>query len=503
MQKAVIYARYSSSSQREESIEGQLRECKAFAALHDITVIGEYIDRALTGKTDARPQFQQMIADSAKETFNIVIVYQLDRFSRNRYDSAMYKSKLKKNGVKVISAKENITDDPSGIILESVLEGMAEYYSVELAQKIVRGMTENALACKWLNGIPFGYKIDVDKHLIIDETRAPIVKRIFEMYAAGERPVDIINYLNSNHVKTTHGKEFKRWSLNHILRNQTYTGVYRWRDIVTPNGVPRIISDELFYKVQTLLKTNHKVRQANKSDTYILSSKLKCGSCGNVMTGTSGTNRSGTRYYYYQCQGNKRKTCDMSPIPRDKLDDAVIAETIRMLSTPGTIDFIADTVAALPSDGNEKIKRLTREISDVKIKLKNCVKAVESGLISATITKNIGEYERKLAVLEKDLSIEEILTDPFEVTSDHVKFFLQQMLKIENEDERRDVLISTFIRDIVCVKGEKDYTIKITYNYKENPSNALSDSGLKGSCNVDLVGQTQTRSFYCFYRNRK
>ena len=166
------------SNQREESIEGQIRECTDFAKRQDITIVGSYIDRALTGKTDARPQFQKMISDSGKQLFDIVIVYTLDRFARNRYDSATYKAKLKKNGVKVISAKENITDDPSGIILESVLEGMAEYYSVELAQKVLRGMTENALDCKWLSGIiPLGYKLDDDKHLIIDDHAAPIVRK--------------------------------------------------------------------------------------------------------------------------------------------------------------------------------------------------------------------------------------------------------------------------------------------------------------------------------------
>mgnify|MGYP000169938890 FL=1 len=149
MANGVIYARYSSNHQREESIEGQLRECKAFAKVQNIDIINTYIDRALSAKTDDRPGFLKMIADSSKQAFDYVIVYQLDRFARNRYDSAFYKMKLKKNGVKVLSAKENITNDPAGIILESVLEGMAEYYSVELAQKVKRGMTENALAARW------------------------------------------------------------------------------------------------------------------------------------------------------------------------------------------------------------------------------------------------------------------------------------------------------------------------------------------------------------------
>ena len=156
----VIYARYSSDNQREESIEGQLRECQAFAKKNDITLLEPYIDRALSAKTDNRPNFQKMIKDSASKKFDIVIVWKLDRFSRDHYDSAHYKHLLKKNGVKVISAKENISDGPEGIILESMLEGYAEYYSAELSMKIQRGQKENALKCKNNGGgTPLGYTI--------------------------------------------------------------------------------------------------------------------------------------------------------------------------------------------------------------------------------------------------------------------------------------------------------------------------------------------------------
>ena len=155
--KAVIYARYSSDNQTEASIEGQLRECMEFAERAEIDVVGNYIDRALTAKTDNRPEFQRMIKDSYKHAFDCIIVWKLDRFARNRYDSAHYKSLLKKNGVKVISAKESIGEGSEGILLESVLEGMAEYYSVDLAEKVSRGMTENALKAKFNGGsVPFG-----------------------------------------------------------------------------------------------------------------------------------------------------------------------------------------------------------------------------------------------------------------------------------------------------------------------------------------------------------
>ena len=150
--KAVIYARYSSDSQREESIEGQLRECTAFAEKNGMTVLRHYIDRAYAAKTDDRPEFQNMIKDSGKKLFDVVIVWKLDRFARNRYDSARYKAMLKRNGVKVVSATEVISEGAEGIILEAVLAGYAEYYSADLSEKVIRGMTDNALKAKFTGG---------------------------------------------------------------------------------------------------------------------------------------------------------------------------------------------------------------------------------------------------------------------------------------------------------------------------------------------------------------
>ena len=179
-QKAVIYARYSSDKQTEQSIEGQLRECNEFAKKNNITVIGNYIDRALTGTTDKRPEFLKMIEDGKKKVFNYVIVYQLDRFARNRFDSATYKAKLSRNNIRVLSARENITDDASGVLVEGVLESMAEYFSKELSQKVTRGMKESLLKGNWTGGrLTYGYDIK-DKKYVINEEESRIVKEIFE-----------------------------------------------------------------------------------------------------------------------------------------------------------------------------------------------------------------------------------------------------------------------------------------------------------------------------------
>ena len=222
---AVIYARYSCDNQREESIEGQLRECRAFAEHNNYTLIDTYIDRAMSAKTDNRPEFQKMIKDSAKGQFNAIIVWKLDRFARNRYDSAHYKAMLRKNGVKVVSATEVISEGAEGIILESVLEGYAEYYSAELSEKVIRGMTENALKCQYNGGfVPVGFKIDENKHYQLDELVAPLIQEAFMMYVNGRPIKDIVEFLNSHGVLSSQGKPLTKSSVSTILQNRKYIG---------------------------------------------------------------------------------------------------------------------------------------------------------------------------------------------------------------------------------------------------------------------------------------
>ena len=231
--KGVIYARYSCDNQREESIEGQLRDCKEYAKRHDILVVGTYIDRAFSAKTDRRPAFQQMIKDSAKRGFEAIIVWKLDRFARNRYDSATYKAKLRKNGVRVISANENISEGSEGILLESVLEGMAEYYSADLSEKVLRGHMENALKCKSNGGgIPIGFYVDEEKHYQIDPLTAPLVREAFESYADGKKVIDIAENLNRHGVIPHRGKKCTISTVILMLKNRKYLGEYKYRDMV-------------------------------------------------------------------------------------------------------------------------------------------------------------------------------------------------------------------------------------------------------------------------------
>ena len=247
MKRAIIYARYSPGSQQtSQSIEGQLKACREYAIREGYHVLNEYIDEKLTGKdAEKRLSFQQMIADSARGHFQFIIVYQLDRFSRNKYDNAIYKEKLSRNGVKVISAREHISDDASGILMETMLEGMAAYYSKELSQKIQRGMNINAEKYLSLGSKPgLGYRV-VNREIIVDENIAPHVVRIFELYAGGSTRAEIVDYLNGMGIKTVQGKPFGRTSIDAVLRNKRYIGTYTYKGSETPNVLPRIVSDEV------------------------------------------------------------------------------------------------------------------------------------------------------------------------------------------------------------------------------------------------------------------
>ena len=249
MKTGVIYARYSSDRQTEQSIEGQLRVCNEYAVRNEIVVVDTYIDRAMTGTNDKRASFQRMLKDSAKRAWDYVIVYKIDRFGRNKYELAMNKHTLKLNGIRLISAMENIPETPEGIILESLLEGMAEYYSAELSQKIRRGNNESRKKGNVTGGkMPYGYKI-VDKKAVIVPEQAEVVRYIYEQYAKNVIAKDIIKALADRGV-LYHGKPFVRNTVYKILQNTKYSGVYTHGDEVYTNIYPQIVPDDLFKIVQ-------------------------------------------------------------------------------------------------------------------------------------------------------------------------------------------------------------------------------------------------------------
>ena len=293
-------------------------------------MVGNYIDRALSAKTDDRPEFQRMVKDSARRLFDVVIVWKLDRFARNRYDSAYCKMQLKKNGARVVSAKENISDRPEGILLESMLEGYAEFYSAELSEKVLRGFKENALKALYNGGgMPLGYCADAEKHFQIVEHEAVIVREVFTRFAGGETIAHIISDLNDRGLRTKSGKLFRPNSLHMMLHNRKYIGEYRYLDVVIPNGVPRIVSDELFDSVQERLAKCKRAPAREKAvEKYLLTTKLFCGKCGAYMTGESGRSKTGAVHHYYKCAKAKRGSgCKLKAVK--KTGSRILSSTTR------------------------------------------------------------------------------------------------------------------------------------------------------------------------------
>ena len=460
----VIYARYSSESQRDESIDGQVRECKAFAKSKDITILGIYADRALSARTDNRPQFQQMIKDSGKHKFDVVIVWRLDRFARNRYDSANYKATLKKNNVKVISATENISETPEGILLESVLEGYAEYFSAELAEKVSRGMTENALKCKFNGGtVPIGYTVNKDQFYEIDPVKAPWVLESFKWYNDGKTIKEIVTLLNAKGVTTSKGSKVTINIVTNLLKNRRYTGEYRFGEIVQGNGIPQIVPTDLFNKVQEKLEKNKKAPARHKSkDDYLLTTKLFCGKCGAYMAGESGTGRNGEVHRYYKCNTAKYKhTCDKKTVKKDWIENLVIKYT-REVMNDEVIEDIAGIVFRNIQKENPAIQMLKQRLSETETALNNLLKAIEEGIITSTTKQRMLELEQTRDEINLKL-IKEEMKKP-KMTKEGLVLWLKQIqtMRLETK-EHKQRLIDIFVNAVYLY----DDKLVITFNYKE------------------------------------
>ncbi len=446
MKTAVIYARYSSDNQTEQSIEGQLRVCEQYAKNNDILILKTYIDRAMTGTNDNRPDFQQMIKDSANKEWQNIIVYKLDRFSRNKYETAKYKKILKDNGVKLLSAMENIPDTPEGIILESLLEGMAEYYSAELSQKVKRGMNETRLKGNFTGGnLIYGYKVENHK-VVINEEQAKVVRYIYEQYALGVYVKDIIADLTAKHI-LNHGKPFARNTIYNILKNEKYSGVYRFNNQTFKNMYPQIVSTEIYEKVRQ--KTNqNKYGKRSIEVVYLLRNKLKCGYCGEPISAECGTTSQGKKRRYYKCLGKKRHTtiCNKQTVRKEILEDLVIKILIEQLNSPKTLDKIINNILKVQESencGNTLLISLNKEKIETQKILDNIMKAVEQGIVNNTTNKRMTELEKKLEYIERQIVVEKSKTN-FKLTKEDILNYFNDALKLEPQ-----LLINYLVKQII------------------------------------------------------
>lgn len=448
MQNAVIYARYSSHGQNEQTIEGQIRVCKEYAQQHRLNIVGTYIDKHKTGTDVNRPQFQQMIEDAKTNSFNYIIVYMLDRFARNRYYSTMYTFQLMQNDVKVISATQNITESEEGELYQMFLEWEAEKYSKRLSKRVREGLTTSVANGTFTGGyINYGYKV-IEKPLTatrnikivqLDEQTAPIVKYIFEQYADGVSKKDIADDLNTKGYRYN-GKPFKGRSFDRILSNQKYTGTFYFGERLCNNTYPQIIDPLTFEKVQKRLSQNKYFSGANSAKIdYLLTGKLYCGHCGSPMVADGGTGKLGKSYHYYSCKQSKKHACNKKREKKDFAEWYATEQTQIYLSDPRRVAVIANDVIKYYESRtcNDELKRLQAERIKTQKEIDNAVNLLVSG-VSPTVVKTLDAKITELTQLLNDLTVHQSkieIEQGLKITKDDIVSFVADFIKGNPHDK--------------------------------------------------------------------
>ncbi len=488
--KAVIYARYSSDNQREESIEGQVRECQSFAERKGYSVIRTYIDRALSGtRADNRPEFQQMISDSTLREFQYVIVWKIDRFSRDKFDSVKYKYALKSSGVSVISATEPIDGSPEGQMMESVFEGISVYYIKDLAQKTSRGMTENAIKGKFNGGtLTFGYTIDENHHFQLDPVNAPIVLDVFTRYSDGETIRSILDDISSK--MSNNGRKFTYHFLNWMLNNRRYLGEYKFQDTVNNEAIPPIISQELFDKCQHRLNVNkHKAGSFKKNkEKYLLTGKIFCGICGATISGISGTGKCKSIYRYYKCMNVKKHKCNKKPVQKELIENIVLNAALDIFKDKALIRKISKACFDLQSKESPMLPALKRRLRENQKEIKNLMNAIKAGIVLKTTKSELEKLEAEQEQLEINIAMEKLVKPV--IPQEKIQAWLMNFAAADLSDQsQKQRIIDIFVNSVYVY----DDRVVIFFNYKdgerciefsvvsdsENPEGAISSNEKK------------------------
>ena len=444
------------------------------------------MDRALSARTDDRPDFQRMIADSAKGLFEVVLVWKLDRFSRDRYDSAHYKHILKKNGVRLISAKENISDGPEGIILESMLEGYAEYYSAELSQKIRRGQQGNARKCMNNGGnIPLGYYVDkATGRLAVNPETAPYVQELFRRYANGERLSCLQAEMKKQGLRSKRGNAYSVGVLSNLLKNRKYIGEYKYGKVIIPDEIPGIIDKELFERVQMRMAANKKApARAKAEEEYLLTTKLFCGQCGRLMAGESGRGCKGIVYHYYKCSGAKRKLgCKKKAIRKNWIEDVVVKYTATQVLTDTVISRIADAIVIMQEQEDTVTPVLKQQLQQCETEIRNVMKAIRQGILTDSTRECLEELEQQRDSLRG--SIAQLQLERRKFTKKEIVDWVSRYKdgNINDPDYRREI-IDTFVNSVFVY----DDKMILTYNYKDG-SQTLTLQEIEAALSSDLTG---------------
>ena len=496
---AVIYARYSSNNQREESIDAQVRACREYAQAHGLNIVNVYTDSAKTGTNDQRDAFQQMLADSSKGIFSTVIIHKIDRFSRNRYDSAINKKLLQKNRCHLVSVLERLDDSPESIIMEGVLESFSEYYSKNLSREVKKGQKETALQCKHNGGTPpLGYDVDKDtRKYVINEKEAEIVRLIFSMYAKGYGYKEILRHLNAMGYRTKRGNQFANGSLNNLLKNEKYRGIYVFnlkkekdmdgvrRPSLNPEeeviriegGMPRIIDDVTFAKVQVLLSQNLDRGGSFKAkEVYILSGLIYCGDCGMSMHGnTRYCGRNKLKYVTYRCSGRSQKRdCKRRELNKTYIENFVLDVLYNNLFNQNSILKLTEMLNKYRKENNEENEKAldtaTQRLKEVSREIDKTLEVVcQTGISIETVGEKLRNLEEQKVHLEKllyELTVKNNLQISEQIVAQLVEKS-REFVKTKNLPECK-TFIKSYVEGVTVFEDKARVVFKVNVPNKNN-----------------------------------
>lgn len=465
--RAVLYARYSSAAQKDASIEQQYEACEAFAKREGYTIIERYPDRAISGRTDDRPAFKRMMKDAHTGAFDYVIAWKSNRLGRNMLQAMVNESKLAELGVRCLYVEEDFDDTAAGRFALRSMMNVNQFYSDNLAEDVKRGMMDNAQKCM-VNGVtPFGYKRGEDGRFAIDENTAPIVREIFERVLSGWSITELVDDLNARGIKTRYRRPWRIQSFQWLLKNDVYTGVYKYGDVRVEGGVPAIIDKELFEEVQRALTNKKRPRgQQRINADYLLTGKIFCGECGSNMIALAGRGKSGQKFCYYACSKRRRgEGCKKAHVRKETIEKAVVNALRETLSQSGFVDWVLTgyekVIEAAKAD--TKLNLLQEELAGVNAALDNIMKAIEAGIINEMTKARMDELIQSRKDIQEAIRLEESAGDIPD--KEQVAGWLQGLISGDFEDpEYMKQLIRVFVSAVYVY----DDHFRLRFNYGDD-----------------------------------
>ena len=454
--RAAIYARYSSDSQREESIEIQVEQCAEWCARRGWEVVDTYCDFAMSGTRADRPAFQRMLANAEEGAFDAVVVLKNDRFARNVEVSRASKRRLEAAGVRFASVREGeSTGTAEGFLTEAMGEVIAEYYSRNLSKLIRDGVAKNAERFLASGRRVYGYDVDEADRFQINEEEARNVRDAFEWYVGGLSTGAIAERLNARGARTRMGNEWSVASINKIIMNPAYKGVYRYGGVVAEGEMPVIVEPWFWEDAAREREARKGRRKRARTAAYPLSGVLYCAECGGQMCGASGTSKTGRKHRYYLCNG--KDGCGRR-VPADRVEDAVLSELRELLSDEGAVEAIVEDVLAYTASIPSHIEEWEAERKELRKANENLSAALALGKGVATISEKIEENERRIMQLGMDIAREEYDRRKL-MDEEDVRDYLARMADAAECDERQcQILVETFI-DRIYIDSENIHIV--------------------------------------------